>query len=34
MLKKWVKYLFIVLYELGAFAAIYFVIKIFAESVS
>ena len=33
MAKKWLIVLFKVLYEVGAFAAIYFMMKIYADSV-
>lgn len=32
MRKKWVKWLFAILYELGVFTAIYFIVKYFAEN--
>ena len=31
MSNKWVKYLLAVLYEMGVFAAVYFIVKYFAE---
>ena len=33
MVKKYLIYLFKILYELGVFAAVYFLLKYFAESV-
>ena len=33
MMKKWVKYLLAVLYELGVFTAFYFIVKYFADKV-
>ena len=34
IMKKYLIYLFKVLYEIGTFAAVYFLIKYFAEAVS